>query len=144
MNAESPLTNRNWNSQLSQRAAKLSERGAHYFVGWLIGAGTDRPEISAEFEKVLRQMETDPKLQYCWREGDKMGDVPMSAEPAAFSIYKEEPAAAIEAVACAADPVPAPEHPGSGRTQVETKPDRSPEFATGFFGRLFRRQRIAA
>jgi len=144
MNAEDTRGNQNWNSQLSQRAAKLSERGAHYFVGWLIGTGMDKPEIATEFEKVLHQLESDPKLQYCWRESDRMGDVPVSAEQATFSIYQEQPAIPSEAVPCLAEEEPAQKYSGNRMAPVETKPDRSPEFAAGFFGRLFRRQRIAA
>ena len=144
MNDDCKTTNRNWNGQLSQRAAKLSERGAHYFVGWLIGAGMDKPEITAEFEKVLRQIETDPKLRYCWREGDQTGDIPLSAEPATFSIFKGQPDAPNEAAPSPADPQPVQEErSASGVNPVETKLERPPVL-TGLFGRLFRRQRIAA
>ena len=41
------------NCELSERASRLNENGAHYFIAWLISAGRNKPEIRAEFERGL-------------------------------------------------------------------------------------------
>jgi hypothetical protein len=53
-------------SDLIERASKLNENGAHYFVGWLISAGMQRPEVMTELERVLREFETAPNPQDCF------------------------------------------------------------------------------
>lgn len=153
--------------RLSQRAAKLSERGAHYFVGWLIGAGMYKPAMMAEFEKVLTRLEKDPELSHCWREFSNL-ETPAAAASAsaiaeAESIPALEPAVATETQAVftesletaleksnAADEVSMAsdfqehEHARSGMVKFETMIDPETQERQGFFAKIFRRQRIAA
>ena len=65
------MTKGTWNSQLSERASKLTEKGAHYFIGWLIRAGMDNPEVMAEFLRALKKVETDPSLRDCLKEEER-------------------------------------------------------------------------
>lgn len=149
-------------NRLSQRAAKLSERGAHYFVGWLIGAGMQKPAMMAEFENVLARLEVDPKLRHCWRDGAKMdvAAAPAEASIAAMSITVSEGQTdvATEAlsvtdgkpeIATEAPPVPVfeehvHEHARSGMVKLETASDAGAPERQGFFAKIFRRQRMAA
>ena len=150
--------------RLSQRAAKLSERGAHYFVGWLIGAGIQKPAMMAEFEKVLARLEVAPELRHCWRDA---ANVDVAAAPAEVTVAAMSNAAsegqadvATEALsATAGNPAivtkapPAPvfeehvhEHARSGMVKFETASDAGPPppERQGFFAKIFRRQRVAA
>lgn len=157
-----------WNTQvaemnrLSQRAAKLSERGAHYFVGWLIGAGVQKPAMMAEFEKVLTRLENDLELRHCWRDA---ATVDVAASPAevivaatSIAVSEGQPDVAAEALSAAAEnpaivteapPVPVfeehvHEHARSGMVKFETASDAGAPERQGFFAKIFRRQRMAA
>lgn len=151
--------------RLSQRAAKLSERGAHYFVGWLISAGTHKPAMMAEFEKVLARLEKDPDLSHCWR-GFSNAETPAAAASAcAVSEAESIPAVAKELEAVSAESlgitlekshaenwaVPAPlfeehvhEHARSGTVKFEMAPDAGTPERQGFFAKIFGKQRMAA
>lgn len=59
-------TDDDWKSDLAERARRLNSNGAHYFVGWLLSAGFQKPEIMAAIEHTLRELETNPSLQHCW------------------------------------------------------------------------------
>jgi hypothetical protein len=144
MNEDSKQTRQTWNSEHSQRACKLSERGAHYFVGWLIGAGMDKPEIAEVFEEVLAKMETDPTLRYCWRDGASMDAVATPPEQVTFSVHTEQPVATGEVVPGPAESGAIDEHGRTGVIQMEAKSERAGGPSGSFFGKLFRRQRIAA
>ena len=150
-------SNNKWSSKvnemnlLSQRAAKLSERGAHYFVGWLIGAGMQNPAMAAEFEKVLHRLETDPLLRYCWREFDDEDAAAAPVEQIDLSFSKELTAAATEQAAVPTEAPPAPVfqeladvHARSGVVEFKDEPAPASSGPTGFFGKIFRRQRLAA
>ena len=167
-----------WSSQmnemdrLSRRAAKLSERGAHYFVGWLIGAGMQKPEMSAEFEKVLHRLENDPDLRHCWRECGNADADATPVEQLTLPIFSETPLATGH-VAAVTNETPAveiqtpailtEERPGADRApaapvaeeavsehtlseMLEFKPESGSEKSgpAGFFAKIFRRQRVAA
>ena len=168
MSDENKQGDATWNGQmaemerLSQRAAKLSERGAHYFVGWLIGAGMHKPAMMAEFEKVLTRLENDPELRHCWRDcsNEAVAAAPVEAavDVASSTVSDEKPAAAaavlsdvIEkpATVTAAPPVPPFEehthdHARSGKVTFEAVPDAEVPGRQGFFGKIFRRPRVAA
>lgn len=148
-------------NRLSQRATKLSERGAHYFVGWLIGAGMQKPAMMAEFEKVLARLESDPKLSHCWRGNNEVvAEAPAEAAVAAMSIAtsEENPAVATEvSPEAVAKPVsvseapPAPvfeeyahEHARSGMVKFETAAANAMPERRSFFAKIFRKQRMAA
>lgn len=155
------MSEQTWSKQvaeLSRRAAKLSERGAHYFVGGIIGAGLLRPELLAEFEKVLHRLETDPQLLYCWR--GFMTDASTAPDPSAqhdLTFSFDTPVAAIAgravvtAQAAAAETMAEPvssetgeAHARSGVVKFDAEPAPAPAGPTGFFAKLFRRQRAAA
>ncbi|MEO6741938.1 MAG: hypothetical protein ABIP20_16970 [Chthoniobacteraceae bacterium] len=145
-------------AELSGRAAQLSERGAHYFVGGIIGAGLLRPELLAEFEKILHRIETDPQLLYCWREFQTAASTapdPSAQHDLTFSF--DTPVAAIAgravvtAQAAAAEATAEPvnsetdeAHARSGVVQFVPEPASAPAGSQGFFSKLFRRQRAAA
>ena len=175
MNDKEKQDEGNWGEQmtemkrLSQRAAKLSERGAHYFVGWLIGAGMHKPAMMAEFEKVLTRLENDPELSHCWREFGNL-ETPVAAASASAVVEAEsspalEPAFATEVqVVCtesletnleksntADEATAAPgseeqehEHARSGMVKFETTSNSETQERQGFFAKIFRKQRIAA
>ncbi len=167
----------NWGKQvaemkrLSQRAAKLSERGAHYFVGWLIGAGMHKPAMMAEFEKVLARLEKDPELSHCWRESsnvetpavaaiacevvqaESMQKIEVAIAPEVQAVSAENLEATIEksneadeANAASSAPEHEHEHARSGMVKFETTIDPEAQERQGFFAKIFRRsrQRIAA
>lgn len=151
-------------NRLSQRAAKLSERGAHYFVGWLIGAGMQKPAMMAEFEKVLARLEVDPELRHCWRELSNL-ETPAAASASAVLEAESIPAAATEAQPISPESLgitlekshaenwaaPAPvfeddvqAHARSGMVKFEIATDDGAPERQGFFAKIFRRQRMAA
>jgi hypothetical protein len=148
--------------RLSQRAAKLSERGAHYFVGWLIGAGMHKPAMMAEFEKVLTRLENDPELRHCWRdctsEAAAAAPVETALDVASSTVSDEKSAVVAEVLSdvienpagvTEAPPVPAFEdhshdHSRSGMVKFEAAPDVAVSGRQGFFGKIFRRPRVAA
>ena len=74
MSEERTSAKEKWNSELSERASRLTAKGAHHFIARLIAAGSDKPSVMAEFERVLHQLETAPHLRQCWKESDETGD----------------------------------------------------------------------
>ena len=143
-------------AELSGRAAKLSERGAHYFVGGIIGAGLLKPELLAEFGKVLHRLETDPQLLYCWRgfttdastapDPDAQFDLSFSFDTpvAAIAGRAVVTAQAAEAQAESVNSETGEAHSRSGMVKLDIEPAPAPSGPQGFFAKLFRRQRAAA
>ncbi len=155
--------------QLSQRAAKLSERGAHYFVGWLIGAGMHKPAMMAEFEKVMTRLENDPELSHCWRESSSLETTAAAATASESAVVLAESSPAMErAVATEVQAVSTEslettleksnaadeetsaaisqeqECESSSLVKFETTIHPETEERQGFFAKIFRRQRVAA
>lgn len=133
---------------LDERASALNEIGAHYFVGWLISAGFQRPEVMAEIEWVLEDMETSPDLLHCWMKEDA---VAVLAEASTGSIPQPEPEAqsvtCVSAPCLVADlpaPLPAPPNPLSSPVQFEPMPVRRSRFPGRILEVLFGRSRVAA
>lgn len=133
---------------LDERASGLNEIGAHYFVGWLISAGFQRPEVMAEIEWVLEDMETSPDLLHCWMKEDA---VAVLAEASTGSIPQPEPEAqsvpCVNAPCLVADlpaPLPAPPNPLSSPVQFEPMPVRRSRFPGRILEILFGRSRVAA
>lgn len=144
MKDENTQANPIHDSPLSERAAKLSTRGAHYFVGWLISSGKHIPEVAAEFERALHHLENDPNLRSCWRESHQTDDITTPGAQAALSLYQEQPATPGEVIPSMAVQHPPQDQSGSSVPQVETTPALPSLVPTSFFGWLFRRERIAA
>jgi hypothetical protein len=99
---------------LAARASRLNEIGEHYFVGWLVSAGFQRPEIMREIERVLHDIDNDPALRHCTPQEDSTAAVPAPRNPLAV--------------------VP---HP-------EPKPARRLPFAARLLAAIFHRPRMAA
>ena len=128
---------------LEERASGLNEIGAHYFVGWLISAGFQRPEVMAEIEWVLEDMETSPELHHCWMKEDAMAVLADAASEGATPPKPE-----TQAVACENEPrllaaIHAPPNPLGSPVQFAFKPARQSYFPTRLWEALFGK-RVAA
>lgn len=123
-------------------AAKLNEIGTHYFVGWLVSAGFQKPGIMEEIDRALQDMENDPALAHCT----------LQENPAAAMTTECErtlpPAAASPAVAAAECAVPAdltaPPNPLVAFPRPAGEPARGPRFVARLLAAFFHRPRMAA
>jgi len=142
MSDDDTTANPESNNKLAARAAKLSTRGAHFFVGWLISSGKHIPEVAEVFERALHHLETDPKLQYCWRESAQPEEAPTSVVPIAPATVQEQPAVPAIPFRVLEDQ----DHgqPAGGLVQTESAPASSSASPGGFLARLFRKERVAA
>ena len=56
------------------RFSRLTAEGKRLFFGRLIEGGTEKPAITAEFDRALQKLETDPDLRKCWNGWDQDAD----------------------------------------------------------------------
>ena len=144
MNDENKTATPESGNKLGERAAKLSTRGAHFFVGWLISSGKHIPEVAAEFDRALHHLEIDPTLHYCWRENGQPEKAPTSVGPSAPPHMDEQPANPANPFHILTDQIQPQEQSASEVAQLETAPACSSLAPTGLFARLFRKERVAA
>ena len=128
--------------ELSGRASGLNEIGAHYFAGWLISAGFQRPELMMEIEAVLHDMENDRELHFC------AVQEATAAHPAAATEILPSPETQTPAIACEESArlavVAAPPHPLRSPAHPESKPVRRLPFPARLFAAFFPKRRLAA
>lgn len=122
-------TNGTGRGDLSERAANLTETGAHYFIGWLISAGMHKPEIKAALDHVLAEFETDPGLRYCWKGTESTSVETVAAVESETSDVSSEQVPVL----CEKNPDPAP-----------TERERHPPLAARFMAAIFGKPRVAA
>lgn len=131
-------------ADLNKRTSGLNEIGAHYFVGWLISAGFQRPEVMAELEWVLEDMETDPNLRHCWmKEEAKAGPLNAATECVAAPEPETVPVTR-ESAPLPAEVLAAPPNPLGKIARCEAKPARRSLFPPRLLEALFGKPRIAA
>lgn len=126
------------------RASKLNENGAHYLVGWLISAGTQRPDVMTELDRVLQEFETEPALQDCFAAETKGRKTLRPIEESAPRLEEEK-----QVVSCETAPRPlaaVPMHKDHGKTipTVAAKPERRSLFPKKLMQVLFGKPSIAA
>ena len=127
---------------LAARASTLNEIGEHYFVGWLVSAGFQRPGIMTEIERVLHDIGNDPALRHC--------TLPEVAEAPVFAVRARSLPTAPESavVASGASPLPAavaaPQNPLAVVPRPEPKPARRLPFAARLLAAIFHKPRMAA
>jgi hypothetical protein len=126
------------------RASKLNENGAHYLVGWLISAGTQRPDVMTELERVLHEFETEPALQDCFAAEAKGSKTPREIEKSAPRPEKEKPAVNCETEPRPLAAVPTPTDFGKTNPTVTAKPERRSMFPKKLMQALFGKPSIAA
>ena len=144
MSEHQNMTEEAQSAGLQERASGLNEIGAHYFVGWLISAGFQRPEVMAELECVLEDMETDPNLQHCWMKEDAVAVLPDAASECVPQAQPEaQPVPCADAPRLVAD-LSAPPNPLSSPVQFDSKPARRSRFPVRILEVLFGRPRVAA
>ncbi len=132
-------TERARSAEFNARAYGLNEIGAHYFAGWLISAGFQRPEVMEQIENVLLDMETDPALQHCWgqetpavlREIETTECLPSSEAQVPVAVLADTPQLSM---------LPAPATP----ERNEAAPARRPRILARILGTLFPKPRLAA
>lgn len=143
MSEHQQLTEGGRRAELHERASDLNEIGAHYFIGWLISAGFQRPEVMAEIEWVLEDMETGPELRHCWMKEDAMA---VLTDASAECI--PEPGPEAQPVPCENAPrladLTAPANPLNSPAQPDAKPVRRSRFPARILEALFGRARVAA
>jgi len=135
-----------WSKELIERASGLNEIGAHYFTGWLISAGFQRPEVMMELERLLHDMENNPDLRHCWMKQDATAGpvitgndsiLPSPPEPEAQVIPREISPRLV------AD-LPAPPNPLGSPAPIEHKRARRPLLPKRLLQALFGKPRLAA
>lgn len=128
--------------ELSERASGLNEIGAHYFAGWLISAGFQRPEVMTEIEAVLHDIENDGELRFC------AVQEATAAHPATVTEILPPPETQTPAIACEESPrlavVAAPPNPLRSPAHPESKPARRLPFPARLFSAFFPKRRLAA
>ena len=112
---------------LAARASRLNEIGEHYFVGWLVSAGFQKPEIMTEIERVLHDIDNDPALRHCASQEDSTA-APIAAQERSLLPAAESPLPAAVAIVPRAEP----------------KPARRLPFAARLLAAIFQRPRMAA
>ncbi len=100
MNASPTTMDAFGSSELRERTAGLNVNGMHYLIGWVVSAGFQKPDVFAELEFVLDELQTAPDLQHCWIGGAEDGKT-------APSHWNEIPPEAGHALTLDADTVPA-------------------------------------
>ena len=142
MNDSQTNTDTTWITNLGARAAGLNELGEHYFAGWLISAGFQKPDVMAEIEALLKVMETDPALQYRPNAQD-----PMSVLQAAGESIPS-PVPQIPAVPCVDAPAPPAFSeqpcPLGDLVRFEQKPAKRLPFPARLLAAIFPKRRLAA
>lgn len=126
------------------RASKLNENGAHYLVGWLISAGTQRPDVTAELDRVLREFETEPALQDCFAAEAKGRTTLRAIEKSAPRSEDEKPVGNSEAAPRPLAAVPTAKDFGKTSPTVTAKPERRSLFPKKLMQVLFGKPSIAA
>jgi hypothetical protein len=113
-------------------------------VGWLISAGFQRPEVMAEIEWVLEDMETSPDLRHCWMKEDAVAILSDADSECVTPPEPEAQPVPCENAPCLLADLPAPPNPLGSPVQFEAKPVRRSRFPARILEALFGRPRVAA
>lgn len=139
MSGQPTAAGRNGSAEFNARAYELNEIGAHYFTGWLISAGFQKPDVMEQIENVLLDMETDPALRHCWEQETPAALPTAEAAEILASAESQAPLASI-ADAPPISVMPAPATPACDAAAAA----RRPRILARLFGSLFPKPRIAA
>jgi hypothetical protein len=140
-----PTTTDAWKIKASERASTLNSNGAHYFLGWLISAGTYNPEIMSELMRVLHAFESDHDLRHWFKEAPDAGTVAIRATeesaPPPKNEHQSAPVAINSRIVSASQTL---DGPADSDARQERQTSGLRQFTAKILDRFSKKTRVAA